>query len=98
MSQVPSWMVTAAMLESWGFPVRVTDKCVGSQVTVSEGQPFGKALFAAWAAGHVRIAVTPEHVVEERRQAFHDGLAEMRREAQASLVMLQELGLISKRA
>jgi hypothetical protein len=68
---VPSWQVTADMLNDWGFPVEVRDKCVGMAFVEKAGMPFGKALHAAWAAGFVRIAVTPESVVAERRAAFH---------------------------
>jgi hypothetical protein len=94
MEQVPSWQVTSEMLAAWGFPVQVTDKCVGTKVIVAEGMPFGKALHAAWAAGFVRIAVTPEWVVEEAHARFHEGIAEMRRTAQENLAFLRQHGSI----
>jgi hypothetical protein len=92
--QVPSWQVTKAMLEAWGFRVRVTDKCVGTTVVVSEGLPFGKALHAAWAAGHVRMAAMPDDVAETRHAAGRERIAEMRREAINNLAFLRRHGTI----
>jgi hypothetical protein len=92
--QVPSWQVTASMLESWGFPVQTTDKVVGTKVIVKEGLPFGKALFAAWAAGHVRIAAMPDHVREAQMAAGRERIAEMRRAAVENLAFLRAHGTI----
>lgn len=92
--QVPSWAVTAAQLESWGFPLRKTDKCVGSKVVVQEGMTWREALHAAWAAGFVRIAAMPEHVREAQLREFHEGIEEMHREAVANLAFLREHGTI----
>lgn len=93
--QVPSWRVTVAMLAGWGFPVEKRDKCAGMGFVVSEGMTFGRALHAAWAAGHVRIAVTPESVVEERRAAFHARLAQERRTAVESLEFFRANGMLA---
>lgn len=92
--QVPSWAVTSEMLASWGFPVEVTDKCVGTKFVVTEGMPWGRAVHAAWAAGFVRIAAMPEAVAESRRAAFHEGIREMRAAAVANLAFLREHGSI----
>lgn len=92
--QVLSWQVTSDQLAEWGFPVEKTDHCVGSKVIVSEGMSWGKAVHAAWAAGHVRIAVIPESVVAERRARFFAGHEEMRRTAQENLEHLRRHGLI----
>lgn len=94
MEQVLSWQVTSEMLEAWGFPLQRTDKCVGTKVVIAEGMTFGKALHAAWAAGHVRMAALPEAERERQLAEFHAGIAEMRREAQESLAFLRKHGLI----
>jgi hypothetical protein len=92
--QVPSWQVTSEQLEAWGFPLRKTDKCVGSKVIISEGMSFGEAVHAAWAAGFVRIAAMPDHVREAQIAEFHAGLAENTRVAVETLAHLRKHGLI----
>jgi hypothetical protein len=94
MEQVPSWQVTGEMLAEWGFPVQVTDKVVGTKVVVQEGMPSGKALHAAWAAGHVRMAAMPEHVRQAQMAAGRERIAEMRRMAQENLAFLRLHGTI----
>jgi hypothetical protein len=94
MQQVPSWQVTADMLNAWGFPVRVTDKCVGTKIVVSEGMRFSVAVHAAWAAGHVRMAAIAEQVAQARHAAGRERIAEMRRQAQENLAFLRRHGSI----
>jgi hypothetical protein len=53
---VPSCDVTEGMLNDWGFPVEVLGHVCGSKVVLREGTTFEKALYAAWCAGHVRLA------------------------------------------
>lgn len=91
---VPSWAVTAEQLAFWGFPLRVTDKCVGSKVIVTEGMTPGQALHAAWAKGVVRIACLPERIRTKQLAAFHAGLAENQRVAAETLAHLRAHGLI----
>jgi hypothetical protein len=91
---VPSWQVTSSMLADWGFPVRSTDKCVGSTVVVSEGMRRNEAMHAAWAAGFVRIAAMPEEVRAAQLAEFHLGLAEMTRCAVETLAFLREHDMI----
>ena len=94
MQQVPSWAVTSEMLAEWGFPVRVTDKCVGSKVVVAEGMSFGQAKHAAWAAGFVRMAAIPEEVAEAGLAARAERMAEMKRVTQENVAFLRRSGLI----
>ena len=54
--QVPSWAVTDEQLASWGFPVEVTEKIVGSKTVVRPGMTRQQAIHEAWGAGLVRIA------------------------------------------
>lgn len=91
---VPSWQVTEAMLAEWGFPVRKTDKCVGSKIVVSEGLTFGRALHAAWAAGFVRITAMPEEVRQAQIAEFHAGIEEMRQCAVETIAFLREHNMI----
>jgi hypothetical protein len=58
-TRVPSWAVTDEMLEAWGFPVKHTEKIMGTSVTVREGMDRRKAMDAAWKAGFVRIESDP---------------------------------------
>jgi hypothetical protein len=91
---VPSWQVTGEMLTAWGFPVQVTDKCVGSKVVVTEGTSRSEAMHAAWAAGFVRIASMPEEVRQAQLAEFHAGHEEMRLCAAETLAFLREHGTI----
>lgn len=45
--------VTDEQLSAFGFPVEVTDKCVGSKVVVVKGDRRSVAVAKAWAAGFV---------------------------------------------
>lgn len=57
MSTAPTTVtVTDAELAAFGFPVEVTDKCVGSKVIVVKGDRRPVAVARAWAAGHVTFA------------------------------------------
>jgi hypothetical protein len=64
---VPSFAVSSAMLAEWGFPVRKVEKSMGEVMVVAEGAKFGAALWAAWAAGFVRLASEP---AERRAEGF----------------------------
>ncbi len=57
--RVPSWAATDEQLAGFGFPVRKTDKIMGSVVVVREGMPRSRAVMAAWRAGFVRIESSP---------------------------------------
>lgn len=92
--QVPSWQVTTDMLDAWGFPVRRTEKVVGSQTITQRGMAFHEAKHAAWAAGFVRIESMPDAERARRRAAFHAGIEEMRQEAIRNLAHLRKHGLI----
>ena len=92
--QVASWQVTTHMLAAWGFPVLRTDKMMGTTFVVAEGVSFREALFAAWAAGHVRMAAIPEAVVAERRARILPGFEAQRAEATANLAFLRASGAI----
>jgi hypothetical protein len=50
--------VTNAQLGAWGFPVEESGKVVGTKVIRVEGSPRHVAVYEAWTAGHVRMAVT----------------------------------------
>jgi len=92
--QIPSWAVTVDDLARWGFPVRKTDKVVGTKVVVAEGLPFGQALHAAWAAGHVRMAAIPEDIAEAARAAGRERIAEMQRLARENVAFLRKHNMI----
>lgn len=96
--QVPSWQVTAQMLEAWGFPVEKRDKCVGMQMIERKGMTFGRALHAAWGAGFVRIESMPEHVRNARREAFHATNRRQHEHAAQAVAELRAAGFIHKSA
>lgn len=49
--------VTDEQLAEMGFPVRKTDKVVGTLVVTRKGTSRHEAVWGAWAAGKVRMAV-----------------------------------------
>ena len=50
-----SHRATRESLTALGFPVRVVEKVVGSDVVIVEGTSFEKARHAAWEAGVIRL-------------------------------------------
>lgn len=56
---VPSWTVTADMLDAWGFTVERTDKVVGCRMVMVAGLPFEKARHLASLAGFCFTATEP---------------------------------------
>lgn len=95
---VPSWQVTAHMLETWGFPVERRDKCVGMQMIERPGQPFGRALHAAWVAGFTQVRSMPEDVRHARQQAFHVTIRRQQEHAARTVSEMQAAGFIHKSA
>lgn len=77
--RVPSWAVTADQLAAWGFPVERRGHCVGVQHILVEGQTFGQARHAAWAAGFVEQASLPDEV--RAQQAADRAAAQVERDA-----------------
>lgn len=51
---------TPDSLTALGFPVRVTEKCVGAVVTTRPGMTFEDARHAAWTAGVLRLCTRTE--------------------------------------
>lgn len=91
---IPSWQVTEAMLTEWGFPVRKTDKCVGSKIVVSEGMTWSAAKHAAWAAGFTRIESMPDHVRAEIRAEKAAERVEQHRICLETIAFLREHNMI----
>lgn len=96
--RVPSWQVTAAMLESWGFPVEKRGKCVGMQMVEKAGMPFGRALHAAWIAGFTEVRSMPDDVRHARRQAFHVTVRRQQEHAARTVAELRAAGTIHRQA
>jgi hypothetical protein len=67
--RVPSWQVTAAQCNAWGFPVRETEQEMGSTHVIREGVEFRVARWQAVAAGFAVVAIEPESHWQARHAA-----------------------------